>query len=101
MRAQVEQLAKGSGVTARGRSTTGGKPAQSKLPIEEGNDEDLTAIKGIGPKMMEKLYAQGIRNFAKLAQINTELAEQLDESLKTQGRILREDWIGQAKKLLG
>ena len=51
--------------------------------------------------MMEKLYAQGIRNFAKLAQINTELAEQLDESLKTQGRILREDWIGQAKKLLG
>jgi class III poly(R)-hydroxyalkanoic acid synthase PhaE subunit len=75
-------------------------PAQKPLPIESSED-DLTMIKGIGPKMMEKLYAQGIRNFASLAQMNRKFAEELDESLKTQGRILRDDWIGQAKKLLG
>ena len=33
--------------------------------------------------------------------MNTQFAEQLDEVLKSQGRILREDWIGQAKKLRG
>lgn len=75
-------------------------PAQNPLPIESSED-DLTMIKGIGPKMMEKLYAQGIRNFASLAQMNRKFAEELDETLKTQGRILRDDWIGQAKKLLG
>jgi NADH-quinone oxidoreductase subunit E len=73
---------------------------QDSLPIDESED-DLTAIKGIGPKMMEKLYEQGIRNFAKLAEMNTKFAEELDETLKAQGRILREDWIGQAKKLKG
>ena len=51
--------------------------------------------------MMEKLYAEGIKNFAKLAQMNRKYAEELDETLQTQGRILRDDWIGQAKKLLG
>lgn len=75
-------------------------PAQNPLPIESSED-DLTMIKGIGPKMMEKLYAQGIRNFAALAQMNRKFAEELDDTLKTQGRILRDDWIGQAKKLLG
>jgi NADH-quinone oxidoreductase subunit E len=51
--------------------------------------------------MAEKLYEQGIKNFAKLAEMNVQFAKDLDESLKTQGRILRDDWIGQAKKLIG
>jgi class III poly(R)-hydroxyalkanoic acid synthase PhaE subunit len=81
----------------------GGRAASSKrkaAPVEEA-DQDLTAIKGIGPKMMEKLYEQGIRNFARLAEMNTKFAEELDETLNTQGRILRDDWIGQARKLRG
>ena len=49
--------------------------------------------------MMDRLYAEGINNFAKLARLNKELAEQLDDTLKTQGRIMRDDWVGQAKKL--
>jgi class III poly(R)-hydroxyalkanoic acid synthase PhaE subunit len=75
-------------------------PKQDELPIDD-VAQDLTAIKGIGPKMMEKLYQQGINNFAKLAEINTKLAEELDETLKARGGILRDDWIGQAKKLRG
>lgn len=42
--------------------------------------------------------ARGIRNFAQLAAMNTKFAEQLDEALKAQGRILRDDWIGQGKE---
>jgi len=102
LRAQVERLSKPARAAsaAKGGSRTK-PPAQDSLPIDDDTEEDLTAIKGIGPKMMEKLYAQGIKNFAKLAQMNTDFAERLDESLKAQGRILRDDWIGQAKKLLG
>lgn len=73
-------------------------PRQDTLPIDDVED-DLTVIKGIGPKMMEKLYDQGIKSFAGLAELSTQFAEDLDDTLKAQGRILRDDWIGQAKKL--
>jgi class III poly(R)-hydroxyalkanoic acid synthase PhaE subunit len=75
-------------------------PAQDSLPIAESED-DLTEIKGVGPKMAEKLYEQGIKSFNQIAKMNKKFAEQLDETLKAQGRILRDDWIGQAKKLRG
>ncbi|MCP5299691.1 MAG: class III poly(R)-hydroxyalkanoic acid synthase subunit PhaE [Chromatiaceae bacterium] len=87
------------------RPAPAARAARAKQPERAGTtdevDQDLTQIKGIGPKMMEKLYEQGIRNFRQLASMNTQFAEQLDEVLKSQGRILREDWIGQAKKLRG
>jgi class III poly(R)-hydroxyalkanoic acid synthase PhaE subunit len=97
LRAQVEKLAGGKPASSRGRRNS---PAQESLPMGDVED-DLTAIKGIGPKMAEKLYEQGIKNFSNLASLNAKFAEDLDEALKTQGRILRDDWIGQAKKLLG
>ncbi len=105
LRAQIEKLSKGGAAGGSRAASAKAKPkakapAQDSLPIEDSED-DLTQIKGIGPKMAEKLYEQGIKNFARLAEINTKFAEELDETLKAQGRILREDWIGQAKKLLG
>lgn len=111
LRARLEQLDTGrpaapAGAAAvqpaagRSRPAPAKKPAQDSLPIDDA-EEDLTLIKGIGPRMAEKLYAQGIKNFAQLATMSTQFAEQLDEALRAQGRILREDWIGQAKKLRG
>ena len=95
LRAQVEKLAKAKPVAGTIKRKS---PTQDSLPMDDVVD-DLTAIKGIGPKMAEKLYEQGIKNFSNLAAINAKFAEELDEALKTQGRILRDDWIGQAKKL--
>lgn len=95
LRAEVEKLAAAKPAASRSRRKP---PAQESLPIDDVED-DLTAIKGIGPKMAEKLYEQGIKNFSNLAALNKKFAEELDEALKTQGRILRDDWIGQAKKL--
>ena len=101
LRAQLERVGKAAPAAAAPKARRRAKaPAQDRLPIDDVED-DLTTIKGIGPKMMEKLYAQGIKNFARLAQMNRKYAEELDETLQTQGRILRDDWIGQAKKLLG
>lgn len=104
LRAEVEQLRKTNGGNgsrpAVSRRTSAAAPAQESLAIG-GAEDDLTEIKGIGPKMAEKLYEQGIKNFDQLAKMNKRFAEQLDETLRAQGRILREDWIGQAKKLRG
>ncbi len=100
LRAQVEKLAKAKPAPTAKPKGKSNAPAQDSLPIAQPED-DLTEIKGIGPKMAEKLYEEGIKNFSQLAKMNKKFAEQLDEALKAQGRILREDWIGQAKKLLG
>ena len=97
LRAMVNKL---SGSQAGSGGAKSRKPAQDSLPIDDA-EEDLTMIKGIGPKMAEKLYEQGIKNFSQLATMNAKFAEQLDDALRAQGRILREDWIGQAKKLRG
>ncbi|MGB5570316.1 MAG: class III poly(R)-hydroxyalkanoic acid synthase subunit PhaE [Sedimenticolaceae bacterium] len=96
LRAQIEKLGAAKPAASR---TRGRAPTQDSLPIDDVED-DLTMIKGIGPKMAEKLYEQGIKNFSNLAAMNAKFARDLDESLKTQGRILRDDWIGQAKKLV-
>ncbi|MGB5745270.1 MAG: class III poly(R)-hydroxyalkanoic acid synthase subunit PhaE [Sedimenticolaceae bacterium] len=101
LREQVEKLSAQPPAASSARARTRAKaPAQNRLQIDD-VEEDLTAIRGIGPKMMEKLYAQGIKNFARLAQINKRFAEELDETLNAQGRLLRDDWVGQAKKLRG
>ncbi len=101
LRAQVERLsAQPPAASSPPARTRANAPAQKRLPIDD-VEEDLTAIRGIGPKMMEKLYAQGIKNFARLAQINKKFAEELDETLNAQGRLLRDDWVGQARKLRG
>jgi class III poly(R)-hydroxyalkanoic acid synthase PhaE subunit len=101
LRAQVEKLAKGGAAGSQAKpASRSARPAQDSLPIDD-VEEDLTQIKGIGPKMAEKLYEHGIKNFTQLAAMNKQFAEQLDETLKARGRILREDWIGQAKKLRG
>jgi predicted flap endonuclease-1-like 5' DNA nuclease len=98
LRAQLVKMGAGRVGSARPQRRA---PTQDSLPIADDVEDDLTMIKGIGPKMAEKLYEQGIKNFAKLATMNVQFAKDLDESLKTQGRILRDDWIGQAKKLIG
>ena len=104
LRAEVDKLRKATAAapaaskSSRASAQKPEAPAQDRLPIEEPED-DLTVIKGVGPKMAEKLYEQGIKNFTQLASMNKNFAQQLDETLRTQGRILRDDWIGQAKKL--
>jgi NADH-quinone oxidoreductase subunit E len=69
------------------------RPAAAKV-------DDLKLISGIGPKLMNVLVARGITTFAALAELNDETARQLDEELGLYGRILRDDWIGQARAIV-
>ena len=62
--------------------------------------DDLKKIKGIGPKLERLLHKNGVYTFAQIANLSTEGMTELDSQLEEfKGRIVREDWIEQAKKL--
>jgi predicted flap endonuclease-1-like 5' DNA nuclease len=87
------------------------KPAVAKTPEEakvapkpapkvSGTPDDLTAIDGIGPALAKKLNAAGISSYAQLATLTDDDIEDLEKNvIRFSGRIRREDWVGQAKKL--
>ena len=64
-----------------------------------GRADDLTCIKGVGPKMQEKLNAIGVFHFWQLASLAPAGAEMLDATLVANGRVKRDKWVAQAKRL--
>ncbi|MDP5277727.1 hypothetical protein Q9Q95_02220 [Sphingomonas sp. DG1-23] len=70
--------------------------ASDPAPSASGAD-DLTRMKGVGPKLAERLNALGVTSFAQLAAFGPAEAEALDAQLGSfQGRIHRDRWIEQA-----
>ena len=64
--------------------------------------DDLQVIKGIGPFLEEKLNALGITTYRQLANMNAKLEEQVNEAIEFfPGRVKRDQWVAQAKILLG
>ncbi len=61
-------------------------------------EDDLTAIKGIGPKFAETLQAAGITTFAALAQLTPEELEQIVQPAGWQ-KVDFAEWIAQATEL--
>lgn len=71
------------------------------LPLMGGpvSTDDLTMINGIGEEMARRLRDFGITTFSQIAAWTTEDSKEMEARLDTRGRILRYDWIGQAKRL--
>lgn len=66
--------------------------------IEEDKD-DLTALKGLGEKIAEKLKAEGITTYNQLAAMTQKDVDALDEKIKSfAARFKRYDWGTQAKE---
>jgi predicted flap endonuclease-1-like 5' DNA nuclease len=71
-------------------------PAKAKVPA---SDDDLLVIKGLGPKAAATLNEAGVTSYAQLASWTAKDIETWDTDLNGRGRIVRDDWVGQAKKL--
>lgn len=68
-------------------------------PAPAGGD-DLTRIKGLGPKIAALLGDMGVTRFADIAAWDDVEIERIDAQLgKFQGRIRRDAWVEQAKLL--
>ena len=64
--------------------------------------DDLQVIKGIGPFIEEKLNALGITTYRQLANMTAKLEDQVNEAIEFfPGRVKRDQWVAQAKILLG
>jgi predicted flap endonuclease-1-like 5' DNA nuclease len=63
-------------------------------------DDDLTRIKGIGPKLVEQLRALGVTRFDQIAGWTDEEIDRIDAKLgRFAGRIRRDSWTEQARFL--
>ena len=62
--------------------------------------KDLSKIKGVGPKIVEKLHTQGIETLEQIAKMQLAELEKLDKQIGGNGRILRDQWGIQANQLL-
>jgi branched-chain amino acid transport system ATP-binding protein len=62
--------------------------------------DNLTLIKGIGPVNARKLNEHGIFHFEQIAAWKPDDIRAAEVYLEFDGRIAREDWVGQAKQLV-
>ena len=73
-------------------------PVKEYPPAEEVAAGDLTVIRGIGPRMQQRLNQAGIFTYAQLAASS---AEELGEAIGAMERLANvEDWIDQARDLV-
>ncbi len=71
--------------------------APEPAPVPAPQEDDLTQLKGVGPRLADRLNAVGISSFAQLAALSPDDAAALDARLGDfQGRIHRDRWIEQA-----
>jgi predicted flap endonuclease-1-like 5' DNA nuclease len=74
--------------------------AAETVPVEPEGGDDLTRIKGLGPKLAEQLRALGVTSFAQVAAWDDAEIDRIDAQLgRFQGRIRRDDWPAQARLL--
>jgi hypothetical protein len=62
--------------------------------------DNLTLIDGIGATLESRLNDLGITSFKQIAEFDEKDIERVNEKLSFKGRIQREEWIAQARKLV-
>ncbi|MCU4651889.1 50S ribosomal protein L21 [Roseibacterium sp. SDUM158016] len=75
-------------------------PAKAEAaPAAAAGADDLKQLSGVGPALEKKLHAAGVTSFAQIAAWTEADIAEFDEKLSFKGRIEREGWVEQAKKL--
>ncbi len=86
-------------VASDASASAGKKPKTMKAPRKSGPD-DLKMIKGVGPKLENMLHGMGIFHFDQISKWGASEVAWADQNLKGfKGRVSRDTWVEQAKKL--
>ncbi len=93
---------KSAPVTSAPAPVAGGtdkKPTTMSAP-KGGKADDLKKIKGVGPKLEKVLNGMGYYHYDQIAAWNASEIAWVDENLEGfKGRVTRDSWVAQAKKL--
>ncbi|QZH75584.1 MAG: hypothetical protein JY451_02935 [Erythrobacter sp.] len=91
-----------AGADAEAGAAIPAREAMHEVPQEvavSGTD-DLSRIKGVGPKLVAILHDQGVTSFAQIAAWDDAAIDRIDARLgRFEGRIRRDDWVEQARLL--
>jgi large subunit ribosomal protein L19 len=66
----------------------------------KGEPNDLTQITGVNTELTARLTQLGVIKFEQIANFSDDDIANVDEALNLSGRIEKDDWVGQAQKLL-
>ncbi|MCG7629487.1 NADH-quinone oxidoreductase subunit E [Epibacterium sp. MM17-32] len=75
------------------------KEPETLTAAREGGADDLKLLKGVGPKLEQTLNELGFFHFDQIAKWTEAEVAWVDARLKFKGRIERDGWIDQSKKL--
>jgi predicted flap endonuclease-1-like 5' DNA nuclease len=86
----------------RRRRPSAAGPARPEWLLEapQGQKDDLTAIRGIGPGLEHRLNGLGIFHYRQLAHLTDADADWLGNQLPVRGRVRRDRWSQQARLIL-
>jgi len=107
LEARIAELEAGTAIATTKAPSVGQAAAEAPgtrppaLARPEGKPDDLKQINGIGPGIERTLHRLGIFHFRQIAALTPENVTWVNRRLRFKGRIEREDWIGQAKRLGG
>ncbi len=102
-KAKVEKPAKETKTDKADKPAKAAKAEPATLAAADatsGKVDDISLIGGIGPKMVKILTDNGINTFAQIAAWTEVDIAKFDELCKPKGRIVREEWVDQAKELM-
>ena len=85
--------------TAAPKKAVAKKAGPTRLKKAKGKADDLKLISGVGPKLENTLNGLGFWHFSQIAEWKKADVAIVDDELSFKGRIERDDWIKQAKKL--
>jgi len=66
----------------------------------KGEPDNLTLIQGVSAETAQRLAGLGVLKFEQIANFSDEDIANVDETLGRGGRIEKDDWVGQAQRLL-
>jgi small subunit ribosomal protein S2 len=74
-------------------------PAFKGIEGPRGEPDDLKRLPNVDNKLEQRLNDVGVYHFWQIADLDPEMTEALDRTLKLKGQITRDEWIATAKRL--
>ena len=95
-----EPVAAAAPMTASPAAEAAPAPAESAAEPARPEDQPITLLKGLGPKLTQKLAEHGITTVGDMAALSEAQAQALDAQLGAfSGRMARDRWLEQARLL--